>query len=246
MAGVYIGTSGYSYPHWRERFYPKGLSQGKWLEWYAQRFPTVELNVTFYRLPKEDMFRQWHARTPDTFCFTAKGSRFITHVKRLVDVKDSIELFMKRVRLLREKLAVVLWQFPPSFQKDMQRLEEFLKLLQPYRDVCHVVEVRHKSWLEDDFFELLRSKGVTLCLSDWPSCPVQDVSTANVTYIRRHGMAGQRYGGSYTTKQLSDDAGIIQRALKQKHEVYAYFNNDANAYAPHNALELMELVGKNP
>jgi len=242
VATAYIGTSGYIYTDWRGRFYPKDLPQTRWLEFYAQRLLTVELNVTFYRLPSESAFEGWYERTPETFRFAVKGSRFITHIKRLRDVEDAFRLFLKRVRLLREKLAIILWQLPPSFRIDLERLERFVDLLAAYRRIRHVLEVRHTSWVAPATMRLLRDAGVALCETDFPDCPVREAPTTDFAYIRRHGTAGLLYGGRYTKPELSQDAKTIRRYLQDDRDVFCYFNNDQHAYAATNALELIDLL----
>jgi uncharacterized protein YecE (DUF72 family) len=246
MATAYIGTSGYVYSDWRGRFYPADLPHARWLEFYAQRLATVELNVTFYRLPAESAFRGWHERTPEAFRFAVKGSRFVTHIKRLKDVEDSLRLFLKRVRLLREKLAAILWQLPPSFRLDLDRLERFVAFLSAYRRIRHVLEVRHQSWVVPATMTLLRDARVALCETDFPACQVHGSPTADFAYIRRHGTAGLLYAGRYTKPQLSQDAKAIRANLQDGQDVFCYFNNDQHAYAATNALELIEILKRQP
>ncbi|MGD8351743.1 MAG: DUF72 domain-containing protein, partial [Nitrospirota bacterium] len=167
MPDVLVGTSGFSYRHWRGTFYPEGLAQKNWLGYYCERFPTVELNVTFYRLPKEEAFRKWRSETPERFLFALKGSRFITHIKRLKDPADPLKTFMDRIRPLGPKIGVLLWQLPPNFKRDTERLKGFLKALRRYRRRS-VVEFRNESWLEGEVFDLLKDEGVGLCMADWP------------------------------------------------------------------------------
>lgn len=242
MTQAHIGTSGYLYSDWRGRFYPPTLPQRKWLEFYATRFSTVELNVTFYRLPQEETFRGWNERTPETFRFAIKGSRFITHVKRLKDVQDPLRLFLKRARLLREKLAVVLWQLPPSMRVDLKRLERFLMWLGSYKRIRHVLEIRHPSWLIPETLRLLQQAEAALCQTDWPSCPVYEEPLTDFAYVRRHGAGGFLYGGRYSRDTLSEDATSLRRWLRQGREAFVYFNNDQHAYAAMNARQLIELV----
>ncbi len=239
---TYIGTSGYVYPHWRGRFYPADLPQSRWLEFYVQQFPTVELNVTFYRLSDDAAFRGWYDRSPATFRYAVKGSRYITHVKRLHDVTDAVRLFFKRAQLLREKLAVVLWQLPPTFRVDLDRLERFVELLGTHPRTRHVLEVRHPSWVIDDVRARLRKASVALCQSDWKDCPVGDEEpTADFVYIRRHG-ADAKYHERYQRGDLERDAAAVRAHLRRGHDAFVYFNNDAHGYAVMNALELTQMV----
>jgi uncharacterized protein YecE (DUF72 family) len=146
MAEIWIGTSGYYYKHWQGVFYPLKLPQRKQLEYYSQFFDTVELNVTFYRLPQEKAFLSWYERTPKDFLFTIKGSRFITHIKRLKDCTEPVKRFFEKASLLKEKLGMILWQLPPNFKCNLNRLKDFLDALYPYTDYHHTFEFRHPSW----------------------------------------------------------------------------------------------------
>ena len=241
-ARLFLGTSGYSYKDWRGVFYPKGLRESQWLEHYAGFFDTVELNVTFYRLPKESAFLSWVKRTPGNFKFSVKGSRFITHVKRLKDPRQPLKLFFSRVKLLKGKLGPVLWQLPPSFKADSKRLVNFLKCLKRYKGVRHVFEFRNETWYSTEVLDMLKGEGMALCSADWPSFAKDVNVTADFIYFRRHGQGAKLYGGCYTNRQLKKDAGIIKKHLKEKRDVYIYFNNDAHGYAVKNALGLKGLM----
>ncbi len=252
-ACIFLGTSGYSYQHWRGVFYPEGLKENRWLEHYAKFFDTVELNVTFYRLPKESAFLNWHKRTPKNFKFSVKGSRFITHVKKLKDSSQPLKLFFSRVKLLKGKLGPVLWQLPPSFKADSKRLRAFLKCLKQYKGLRHVFEFRNETWYSTEILDMLKGEGRALCSADWPlfSKDIHPVRkefsngvhiTDDFIYLRRHGRGARLYGGCYTNRQLEKDAEIIKKHLKEKRDVYIYFNNDAHGYAVKNALELKRLV----
>jgi uncharacterized protein YecE (DUF72 family) len=240
MPDVLVGTSGFSYRHWRGTFYPEGLAQKNWLGYYCERFPTVELNVTFYRLPKEEAFRKWRSETPERFLFALKGSRFITHIKRLKDPADPLKTFMDRIRPLGPKIGMLLWQLPPNFKRDTERLKGFLKALRRYRR-RNVVEFRNESWLEGEVFDLLKDEGVGLCMADWPPFVDELPITADFTYIRRHGHGGS-YDTKYSVKELRNDARRIRKYLRRNKDTYIYFNNDAEGYAPQNALELKKIL----
>ena len=169
MGKILIGTSGYNYPHWGGGvFYPKKLPQRRWLEFYSREFNTVELNVTFYRLPQESAFLSWRKRTPDGFKFAVKGSRFITHVKRLKDPGQPLKLFFSRVKLLKEKLGPVLWQLPPSFKSNPKRLAGFLKALKKYKSIRQAFEFRNETWFSDEIFKMLKLENASLCSADFP------------------------------------------------------------------------------
>jgi uncharacterized protein YecE (DUF72 family) len=239
---VFIGTSGYNYPHWSNNvFYPQGLPQNKWLEHYTKFFTTVELNVTFYRLPQESVFKGWYQRSPHRFGFTVKGSRFITHIKRLKDAKDSLVLLQSRIQHLKKKLYSILWQLPPRFNVDVERLALFVKYLKPLR-TRHIFEFRDVRWFQKDVYEILKDNNIALCNADWPITDVDIPTTADFVYIRRHGAGNVVYGGCYSQKHLKKDAQSIKAWLKNGKDVYVYFNNDARGYAVTNALDLKKLV----
>jgi len=240
MAGkIYIGTSGYAYNHWRDVFYPSDLPSYKWLEYYTKFFKTVELNVTFYRLPQETAFKDWYKRTPEDFIFVLKGSRFITHVKKLRGVGEAVKLFFGRAGLLKEKLGVVLWQLPPSWKKNTERLDDFLKIISRYK-IRQAFEFRHESWFCDEVYKLLQKYKVALCLADSPDYPKVEKVTADFVYLRFHG--GEiLYGSRYSKKEMREWAKKIIMWKKKRLDVYIYFNNDAFSYAVENAKELKKL-----
>lgn len=235
-----IGCSGFLYDSWKGIFYPEDLPHRWWLSFYMEKFNTVELNVTFYRLLKKEAFERWYKETPPDFVFCLKGSRFITHVKKLKDVELPLSTFFNATAPLLEKLHVVLWQLPPNLKLNMKNLEDFIENLKLY-PVRHAFEFRHKSWLTKKVFNLLSASNIAVCTADWPDF-IKDVpATANFVYIRRHGEGGN-YSTSYTTDQLKNDAKMIKEYLKQGKNVYYYLNNDAFAYAPKNAMELKEIL----
>ena len=231
-----IGCSGFLYESWKGAFYPEGLPHKKWLSFYMGKFNTVELNVTFYRLLKKEAFERWYKETPPEFSFCLKGSRFITHVKKLKDVELPLATFFNATAPLLEKLDVVLWQLPPNLKLNMKNLEEFVENLKRY-NVRHVFEFRHKSWLSKKVFKLLSTANIAVCIADWPAFIEDPPITADFVYIRRHGEGGN-YSTNYSSEQLKKDAKMIKDYLKLGKDVYYYFNNDAFAYAPKNAIEL--------
>ncbi|MEE9584284.1 MAG: DUF72 domain-containing protein [Candidatus Brocadiales bacterium] len=243
-AAALVGTSGFTYKHWGSGvFYPIKLPQREWLEFYAEHFDTVELNVTFYRLPSEDTFRSWYRRPTKTFKFALKGSRFITHVKRLKDCREPLKLYFKRARLLKEKLSVVLWQMPPRFRKDIPRLRDFVRALRVYRTTRHAFEFRDKTWFDAGVYEILHEADMALCMADWPRFKVEIPETAGFVYLRRHGPEGGRlYAGCYPKADLRRDAREIKKWLSAGKDVYVYFNNDAHGWAVKNALAVRKLL----
>jgi uncharacterized protein YecE (DUF72 family) len=240
MARVLIGCSGFSYRDWKGTFYPAELPGQRWLAHYSGVFPTVELNVTFYRLPKTETFAKWYGETPAEFSFTLKGSRLITHLKRLKDVEGLLEEFFARAFTLREKLTAVLWQFPSSFSIEPGRLERFLVLLDRY-PVWNALEFRNDSWVNERIAGMCRARGVAMCMADWPGFLRELPVTAGFVYLRRHGEEGS-YASSYSREALEEDARRIRSFLDDGIDVFIYFNNDAQGYAPNNARELMSLL----
>ena len=231
----YIGTSGWHYDHWRDRFYPEKLIKAKWLEFYASNFSTVELNNSFYRLPSEAAFATWHDSSPANFTFAVKVSRFITHIKRLRNTEEAVENFVGRAKILGEKLGPLLYQLPPNMHRDDEVLESFLSTLP--REIKHVFEFRHESWLEEKVFEILRRYNIGLCVFDMPSLSCPLVATADFAYVRFHGSTGL-YWSCYSDEELADWAKRLANLAVNLKAVYIYFNNDAEAFAVRNAITL--------
>jgi uncharacterized protein YecE (DUF72 family) len=234
-----IGTSGWHYEHWRDIFYPPKLAKSGWLEFYARHFNTVELNASFYRLPTEDAFTSWHESSPSDFAFAVKVSRFITHIKRLNDVAEPLRNFLERARKLGEKLGPLLYQLPPGMHRDDTRLEAFLDLLP--KDMHHVFEFRHESWLNEEVFSRLRRHNIGLCVFDMPklTCPL--VVTADFAYIRFHG-SSQLYASNYTDAELGDWAKKLAQLAEKPGTVYIYFNNDVGGHALDNARTIRKYL----
>jgi uncharacterized protein YecE (DUF72 family) len=241
MGRLFLGTSGYSYKHWKGIFYPSNLPQSRWLEFYCQHFDTVELNVTFYRLPNQQTFEGWYQRTPPHFLFAAKGSRFITHIKRLKDCCEPLRAYRENAAGLGEKLAVVLWQLPPSLLLDGDRLKEFCQSLQDeYPEKRHTFEFRHESWLKKECYDILASHGFALCIPISPDYPREEQMTAPFSYFRFH--HGEVLGNScYTDKELKQWANKISEWLKER-DIYIYFNNDVFGFAIDNAKNLRNYI----
>jgi len=224
MKRVRIGCSGWNYKDWRQSFYPKGLPARLWLERYAEAFDTVEINNTFYRLPKQSAVENWVKQTPSGFVFTVKASRYLTHIKRLTTVEEGVKLLYERIEPLAQspKMGPVLWQLPGNFQRDDERLRGALKGLPKGR---HCFEFRHPSWFCDEVYKLLRRHRVALVIGDTPERPFQTHEfTAAWTFVRFHyGHRGR--GGNYSHTELEEWAERI-RDWRERVEVYAYFNND--------------------
>jgi uncharacterized protein YecE (DUF72 family) len=234
---IFIGTSGYYYHHWIGNFYPADLPVSKWLKYYSEFFNSVELNVSFYRLPSEKAFISWNQKVPLAFMYAVKGSRFITHSKKLNDVEDPVKIFFQRAKLLKNKLGIVLWQFPSNLHFDKLKLENFLRLLQKYHEK-NAFEFRHESWFNNECYKLLKSYGAALVISDSPNYPKHEILTADYTYVRFHG-GKILYGSEYSKMELDQWAEKIEK-WKNVKNTYIYFNNDAYGFAVKNGQYLKE------
>lgn len=235
---VWVGTSGWNYPHWKEVFYPSDLPSRSWLPFYAKHFPAVEVNYSFYRLPKPETYRKWVEQTPPDFIFSLKASRFITHVKRIKDVKSPLNIFLANAWVLGGKLGPVLFQLPPSFRQDLGRLEGFLKILP--KDLRFAFEFRHPSWFGEETYTLLRRYNAALIASDTPRYPYAEVQTADFFYLRLHGHE-VIYASSYSDAQLREYAWKIGNWRKAG-DVFVFFDNDFSGFALENARQLLKLL----
>jgi uncharacterized protein YecE (DUF72 family) len=242
---ILIGTSGYNYPHWWNNvFYPSELPQRKWLEFYARHFETVELNVSFYRLPKKEIFAGWYDRTPKGFLFAVKGSRFVTHIKRLKDCRDSLTLLFNHSAALKEKLGAFLWQLPPRFKFQGKRLEQFCVLLSTLprsKTLCHAFEFRDETWLCPEAFRILDEFNFAYCIAHGSGLPLVETVTSGVVYLRLHG-SQVLYGSNYSDQELRPWAEKIKEWRKKGKRIFVYFNNDAYGFAVKNALALKKRV----
>jgi uncharacterized protein YecE (DUF72 family) len=250
---IYIGTSGWIYSHWDGIFYPEDLPSQNKLKYYSSYFKTAEINYSFYHLPRPGTYQKWYAETPADFIFSLKASRFITHIKRLSGVKEAWRQFLKNALYLKEKLGPILFQFPPSFKatsENFKRLEKFLKDVSQKDQINKstpvyllilrfAFEFRHKSWCDEKIYQLLKKYNAAWVIADSPRYPKAEEVTADFVYIRMHG-SKVLFGSKYTKKELSSLAQKIKNWLKQKLDVYCYFNNDAMGYAVENAKTLKE------
>ena len=241
IGGIHIGTSGWHYKHWCGPFYEAKLPASRMLAEYYKHFDTVEINNSFYRLPTADAFRCWRESTPEGFCFAVKGSRFITHMKKLKDPENALENLIPRAEELKEKLGPILWQLPPHWTINTDRLEEFLTALP--RKHRYAIEFREHSWHTDRVYEILQKYNVAFCIFELNGRHSPLEVTADWTYVRLHG-PGAAYQGSYSTRKLQEWAEWILDQRRRLKAVFAYFDNDQAAYAVHNALELKSLIGK--
>ncbi len=245
MKQVRIGCSGWMYNDWHGRLYPETVARRRWLEAYAGHFDTVEVNSTFYRLARRDAVAGWIEQTPPGFVFAVKASRYLTHVKRLLDIRDGIARFYEPLEPMRDagRLGPVLWQLPENFHRDDQRLRGWLDVLP---DGLHTIEFRHESWFAPAVLEALRSHGVALAIGDHPKRPFQTCdATAEWRFVRLHYGARGR-DGNYSASEIDAWARRIG-SWRRRTEVYAYFNNDWRGFAPANArLLLRRLDGVHP
>jgi uncharacterized protein YecE (DUF72 family) len=271
MATIRIGISGWRYEPWRGVFYPKGLAQRRELEFAARQFPTIEINGTFYSLQRPEFFDCWRDEAPEGFVYAIKGSRFITHMKRLIDIERPLaNFFASGIFNLRDKIGPFLWQFPPNFRFDTERLEAFFELLprdmeqalalarrrdervkgrcrlaiDANRKLRHAIEIRHESFVCPPFVSLLRKHDIALVVADtagkWPLC--QEV-TSDFMYLRLHGDL-ELYKSGYSDEALDTWAERIRAWAAQGQDIYCYFDNDMKVHAPFDAHTLMRKLGQ--
>jgi len=211
------------------------------LEYYTRHFDTVELNNSFYKLPNRETLEQWKATVPESFLFAVKASRFITHNKKLKDPRPSIDLLMSRIEVLGKKLGPILFQLPPRWKKNTERLSEFIQLLP--KGQHYTFELREESWMDKDVYEILSKANAAFCIYDLGGYQSPKVLTANWAYIRLHGPSEEKYNGGYSTKALKAWAKQI-REWRDLKDVYIYFDNDIGGNAPYDALQLKKLIQK--
>jgi uncharacterized protein YecE (DUF72 family) len=222
-------------------FYQEKFPASKMLAFYDRHFDTVEINNSFYKLPAPGTFACWRDSTPRNFCFAVKASRFITHNKKLKDPENALENFLPRAEELGPKLGPILFQLPPRWRINPERLDEFLSMLP--KTHRYAFEFREPSWLTSRIYDLLRRYNAALCIYELAGFMAPVEITANWTYIRLHGPGG-KYQGSYSTEALAEWADRINAWKRMLQAVYVYFDNDQAAYAAKNALELKRLVAR--
>ncbi len=235
---IHVGTSGWTYDDWAERFYPKEVKGTDQLLYYVKQFDTVEVNSTFYRTPSETVIQSWNKRLPSGYHLVVKGSRVVTHLKRLKNCEASLNLFLERVLKLAS-LKVILWQLPPSFHKDLSTLDHFLKQLP--KTVRHAVEFRHASWWHEEVTAVLARHKAAFVAVSHPDLTEEIWPTTDFLYLRFHGRGSQLYQYNYSRKELAEWSDRMKRHLRGR-TLYAFFNNDYHAYAPKNAALLRELL----
>ena len=237
---VWIGTSGWHYKHWIGPFYPAELPKKSMLSFYAERFQTVEINNSFYHLVPKEALRAWRETVPDEFLFAAKGSRFITHMLKLKDPQRALERYFEHMRVLGKKLVPIVFQLPPKWRYNGERLREFVDALPAgYR---YAFEFREPSWLNEETQALFRERNIAVCLFHLAGYQAPDIVTGDFIYVRLHGPGG-KYEGRYSQRTLEEWAGKIRRWRGAARDVYCYFDNDQAGYAVGDALRLRALVG---
>jgi uncharacterized protein YecE (DUF72 family) len=235
-----VGCSGWEYKHWRGNFYPDDVPRKRWFEHYTQVFDTVEINNSFYRLPQTKTMQDWHDRAPRHFMFAMKASRFLTHMKKLKDPESPLELLFERAAPLAGKLQVVLYQLPPRWKLNLERLEHFASALP--RGVRHAIEFREPGWYDEKVYALLERHRVALCLHDMPGSASPREAIGPFVYVRFHGAEG-KYAGGYPVPTLRSWSDWLSSQMRAGSDVYAYFNNDVGGHAPRDALTLREHLG---
>ena len=231
-----LGTSGWYYTDWIGEFYPEDIEKNQWLTFYAKYFNTVEVNASFYRLPFKNMINGWNNKTPKDFLLTFKGSRIITHSKKLNQVEEYLKRFFERIKLT-QKIGVILWQLPPNLKKDINLLEKFINLLDPKLRQC--IEFRHESWFDEEVYTILKKYEIGFCIISAPELPSVIKITSDFAYIRWHGIK-EWYKYNYSKDELRRWAKIIKNM--QVDDIFGYFNNDFDGNAPRNCTVLKELL----
>jgi uncharacterized protein YecE (DUF72 family) len=235
----YIGTSGWHYKHWSGTFYPTGLKPKEQFAYYLTFFDTVEINNSFYRLPTREIFQKWHAETPSQFLFSVKASRYLTHMKKLSEPEDALELLLARAGELGKKLGTVLFQLPPGWKVNPERFAYFASVLP--RDQRFVIEFRNSSWYTEEIYTILRKYNYAFCIYELAGHQSPLVVTSDFVYIRLHG-PGNKYQGSYNIDQLKRWAEMLLQWKAEGKDVYVYFDNDQEGFAAFNAITLKDMV----
>ena len=241
QASVRVGCSGWNYKHWREIFYPKGLPVSRWFAFYAEHFDTVEINNSFYMLPKAETFAKWRDQAPAGFCYAVKANRFLTQAKKLKECEEPIERMMAATLNLGDRLGPILYQLPPSLKINLERLEQFLQLVP--KDVANVFEFRDKSWYVPETYELLDRYGASFCVHDMGGCASDRVAVGPVAYVRFHGGVG-KYWGRYSDEVLLDWGDWMAEQARSGRPIWAYFNNDIHGHAIDDAQTLKAMLAQ--
>ncbi|MDT9597469.1 DUF72 domain-containing protein [Sphingosinicella rhizophila] len=241
LGKIRIGCSGWNYRHWRGLFYPEKMAARRWFDHYAASFETVELNTSFYHLPKAETFTKWKEQAPPGFRYAVKASRFITHMKKLKDCDEPLATLLGRARNLGEAIGPILYQLPPRWTFDRQRLVDFISLLPG--DLVHVFEFREKSWVCEESLALLGAHHISFCVHDMPGSATPRWASGPIAYLRFHGGTG-KYRGRYAERDLLEWTDWILAQAKSGRDVWAYFNNDIGGAAIEDALTLRAMIAQ--
>ncbi|MEW6143400.1 MAG: DUF72 domain-containing protein [Thermodesulfobacteriota bacterium] len=236
---IHIGTSGWHYGHWEGPFYPDHIKSDRYLEYYSKFFHTVEINSSFYRMPDKETVREWRDTVPEKFIFSVKASRYITHMKKLKEPLEAVSFLVNTVSLFENKLGPILFQLPPRWHVDAERLESFVRSLP--RNRSYAFEFRDTSWFDKRVYEILERHNMAFCIYEIGRVLSPRIVTADIVYVRLHGPDGP-YRGKYSDHVLEGWAGAFSGWAKQGMEVFCYFDNDEAGYAPQDAMRLQEMV----
>jgi uncharacterized protein YecE (DUF72 family) len=242
---IHIGTSGWSYKHWKDIYYPKGLKSTEWLVFYSNTFSITEINNSFYHLPQKQTVEGWVKKTPSGFLFCPKMNRFITHIKRLKEPEEPVKRFFEIFRYMQKKIGPILIQLPPSLKFDYDRTDHFFSLLKKkYKQYDFALEVRDEGWLSEDSLGLMAKYGIAFVIAHSGNhFPYGEHVTAKNIYVRFHGPSGL-YSSNYTDSMLKKFAKLFRKWMKAGHTLWVFFNNDVHGYAIENAKRLQELMNK--
>jgi uncharacterized protein YecE (DUF72 family) len=238
---IHVGCSGWVYRHWRGIFYPEGLPQKRWFEYYSSEFDTVEINNSFYRLPSGDMFEKWRKQAPPGFYYAVKANRYLTQAKKLKECREPLERMMTAIRRLGDRLGPTLYQLPPSMKLNLERLESFLKILP--NGVTNVFEFRNSEWYVPETYALLDRYGASFCVHDMAGSKSERIAVGPIAYVRFHGAAG-KYWGRYSDEALLEWTEWIREQRNHGRSVWCYFNNDIHGHAIEDARTLKSMVGQ--
>lgn len=240
MDNLFIGTSGWTYDHWRGVFYPENLAKAKWFSYYASQFNAVEINATFYRTFKDQTYINWRDKAPEGFRYVLKAPKLITHRKYLENVAGDIQAFERSVQLLEDKLGLILLQLAPGTPYDIPRLRTAISAFRDPRKIA--IEFRHKKWMTEDTLQLLQEYEVTYCNPDSPRCYLTEILTSSCGYLRLHGRK-HWYSHNYSEQELHEIAEMVQNLSALGAEnIYIFFNNDFEGFAPKNASLLAQIL----
>lgn len=236
---IHIGTSGWHYGHWEGPFYPANISSEKYLEYYSKFFHTVEINSSFYRMPDKETIRQWRDIVPGKFIFSVKASRYITHMKKLKEPREAVSYLITTVSLFKNKLGPILFQLPPKWHVNPERLESFIESLP--NGYSYAFEFRDTSWFDDRIYGILKKYNAAFCIYEIGGVKSPRIVTADIVYIRLHGPDGP-YRGQYSDTVLANWAGRISKWRNEGKKIYCYFDNDEASYAPQDAMRLASML----